>query len=735
MDRHQQLLLLSFAILAVPSIIFMVNSRGIGWDTIGHVAEAQVYKQDVLPSVYGWNSYFLFGYPIHVYPPLSRFALAALMEAFDWATAVNLLLVLSCMAVIPSVYLFLVNFGYDKEKAAATCIFVALYMVSTYGSVNNSFLLATAFLTGLVANFFALPFFFLALAYFNKNLKVSAFCSAVVVLSNLVAAIMLGICLVILALMRLSENRSLREIGRLALFGAIVFVLISFWLVPYVERQLGQKTAITESRTWKYPPLGPSAIGATVTSVLCYLLFWKKIPANSWQALAAIALILAFLRVDLYASIYNSTVDRINMDRRVMSIFPMLLLYVLSAAYLIAKKDTAILKYFLFFLLAVFGAYFIFSTIGQSSQLLASLGFHFYRIEALADFLQIVIIGTAIATASKGRLGGTAPFLLALLFLAVGMLAPFSFVRVFQHPNEAGLAYDFSNVTTSGRALLYDGKTITNPHGSYFQFYLQTGRPVSNGLFIEEAELAPAELPYAQQMTRADVLVWGAAPFAYPRMFEANYTRAALFYSDLFWTTDLFVIPDMYRYQLDGDSSPLDASFQLMGEFKSNNATFRHYRIGNFSVADIRPVEPACTGSWKKLMYAWFDTNQTQIYYDSCKTVQYDRAAAEKASVEVLNYSNGRIDLMVHSDSAVPVFVKEAYDPDWKAYSDGGSLAVYRATPAFMEVFGKGRISLRYEPDANLHLFALLGAGLLFVAFAPSERVESWFLEKGKGKR
>jgi len=358
---------------------------------------------------------------------------------------------------------------------------------------------------------------------------------------------------------------------------------------------------------------------------------------------------------------------------------------------------------------------------------------HAYRYQTLMDLLGVVIIALALFDyAKKLKKSDWLVAGVAVLFVASYLFPSGYYFRGYVHPDESPRVYDFNAINTTGRALISDSSFIPNPHASYFQFYLQKNKPIVHGLFIEEAELSDLALNYPQMTMRMRTFIWGAMSMPSMNMFYGNYSKAARFYSDLFYVTDMVAPVASYQFESDSSTALLDQTFQAVGDLNSSGVIFRHYRLGNFSLADIRPVEPACTGNWKKFMYTWFDANGTQISYESCKTVQYDKEAAGRASVEVLNYSNGKIDLMVHADSAVPVFVKEAYDPGWKAYSEDGSLTVYRATPAFMEVFGKGRVNLRYEPDANLHLFVLLGAGLLFVVAVPREKVESWFLERKK---
>ncbi|MEM4634019.1 MAG: hypothetical protein QW275_02595, partial [Candidatus Anstonellaceae archaeon] len=292
-----------------------------------------------------------------------------------------------------------------------------------------------------------------------------------------------------------------------------------------------------------------------------------------------------------------------------------------------------------------------------------------------------------------------------------------SYFKIYLHPPENALEYDFSQAEVAGRAIIYDGKTISNPHGSYFQFYIQRKTLIAQGLFIEHAEMAPIAITYASHITRADPLIWGAARLPSMKNFFEDYKEASIFYSDLLWVTDIILDPNMYKNFMDGSLETIDSSFEIVKEFKAGkNTTFRHYRIGNFSLADVRIAKPKCTDSWKEYIYEWFESGSTQIMYDSCKEVEYSEDDAKNAAVKVKEYSNGRILLDINAPSPVPVLVKEAYDQDWKAYgSDGKELQIYKATPQLMMVFAKGQVLLKYSPKDRVALFALIPFALISI--------------------
>ena len=282
-DKGILLLVISLGILAIPSAVFMLNSRGYGWDTIGHIAEADFYKAELAPGIYGWNSYFLFGYPFHLYPPLSRIVMAFLFGFFGFALASNLALVAFCMLTLVAVFVFLRNYGYKKEISGAVCVMAAVYMSTT--ALDRDFTVANAFHLGMIGNFMALPLFFFALAYFDRNLRLSALFSAIVVLTNMAIAIMLMLSLFALVLLRISRFGLKDAIPRCIYLSAAVFCLSAFWLWPFASYMLLQNAkAVFDVPFSVSNIMRISMIGLASSAAVAYVAFnGKKLPKSAPQ--------------------------------------------------------------------------------------------------------------------------------------------------------------------------------------------------------------------------------------------------------------------------------------------------------------------------------------------------------------------------------------------------------------------------------------------------------------------
>ena len=239
MEKSQLLLLLGLLLLLYSSATYFSNSLLLSWDSVGHRAEAQVFKDYVFPNFYGWNSFFLFGYPIDSYPPLGRMLLFISSFAIDMATAAKLITVISVLAVPLSFYLMMRNFGYSKGDSASSALAVCAFMaISNY---SNGATLYSAFFIGAFSNFIAIPFFFLALAFYERSPKLSIAFSALVILTHVIFAINLFAALFGLLIFGfLQSGFDLRGIVSLASFALLAFALAAFWLLPFIYNMAGQ---------------------------------------------------------------------------------------------------------------------------------------------------------------------------------------------------------------------------------------------------------------------------------------------------------------------------------------------------------------------------------------------------------------------------------------------------------------------------------------------------------------
>ena len=711
------LLAAALALLSLPTAVFLSNSRSLSWDLIGHVAEAEAYGKEGLAKIYGWNPYFLFGYPIHIYPPLSRVVLAAVGSLVGTALAAKAILAISCLAVLPSLFLFIKSRGYSGDQAGAAVLLVSLYMATFVQTEENyrGFTLYEAFYFGLFSEFFALPFYFLALAFYARKPALSAAFSSVVLLSNVLISVMLGMSVLALILAEINRRDWKKRLKESAVYAACVWLVCSFWLLPFAHQML---LPSSDAHVFRRLPLvliaAPAIGGLLITSAVLYLLYFRgKQPG---PGLPKLALFLALVAIGVYLPATAPGTTYLDFK------LPLLALSGFSAVYLLSAWKDFLLKFYLLYVFLFFLMHAALPFAEQLGGAATMLLNHSYRFLAIVEVLYVATIaaGAWAALSWLGNKRATAIIFSALLLLAASYLFPAYFFRLYLHPDESSKTYDFSQANASGRALLYSSSdclpaySSCRPHSSYFQYFVQTGKPIAYGLFIEEAGLSEVATVFVAQTQRTGLLAWSIADYPNMTLYAGNYPKAARFYSELFWVTDLFVTPEA-NSSLNRSTEFLDSAFEYLGELNASSAVFRHYRLGNFSVAQAREMQAACRQDWTRFMHGWFELGETQLYFQSCGG-EGDLRIPDNSSLVVLSYRGGQIELFANSTQKLPILVKEAYDPGWKAYENGRPVQLFRATPNLMAVYGKGKITLKYEPDYGPAPWLLSGIGLLVLA-------------------
>jgi len=258
---------------------------------------------------------------------------------------------------------------------------------------------------------------------------------------------------------------------------------------------------------------------------------------------------------------------------------------------------------------------------------------------------------------------------------------------------------------------------------------MQTGKPVVRGLFVEQAISSYFASPLSRKISGIDTFDWGLTSAPFFGGISTNYPIWAEKYADMAGISNVIVSPSAYRKDNYDDVTQLSSNFKNVSSIKASGGSLLHFRLGDFQLADSRPAYPVCEKDWKQSSLKWFSSigarpssGKIPVGYQSCDSAR-GFSNDNDATVQVLHYSAKKISLQVDSADEVPVFIKQAYSPNWVASSSSGKLQVYRATPEFMLVFGKGAIELEYRTPWHYHLL-LLFSGLAF----------AWALYSGKAQ-
>jgi hypothetical protein len=700
LEKHYVLLFLSFLILAIPNYFYLIQSRGLSWDLTGAMAEADVYIREIFPGIYGWNSYFFMGYPFHIYPPLSRIVLGLLSLIFGLLMAAKLLIVISFFLTIIASYVFLRNFGFEKEKAAAICIILSVYMTC----VSSVYHITTqnAHMSGMLGNFFAFPFLIFSLAFFEKNKKLSIIFSSIVLLSNILIAIALLLSIFILFICGLEKTKVIPKIKEFLSFLLILFLINAFWIIPFLVHLFSSYGPKFSYFNGYLDIVTYAAFIFSLTSILLYIIFVKKIIPK--YEIDIIGFFCIFFIIEFFSYFTFS-------EKSTAIIFA--ILTAISLLSLFYQKNWKFLKFYLSFnfiiTLLILVIYFVFGIF--SSTLLTSL-VHVYRINFFFNFFKAIIIGSAIFEIFKKYVR---EYLSALATLSLTLVVLFYFVHFdnleyYIHYDEIGYEFDFKNIETIGRTIvgnIYVGSI--GPHSSYFLFYLQNKKPILNGLYVEEAQSSFITVPFNSVISKFPFYHMGNVDYLNRSKLNNHSIEKIKFYADLLWTTDLIVC----KYCNEQATKELEKNFQKIKEIETNSVKFTHYRIGNFSAIEIRNMSFLCSDKWNDEIKDWFENGKTEIFLDSCENQTFE--IPKNAHIERTNFSNGKISFFVNSSKPVPVLIKESYDKNWQAYADGKETKIYRTITNQMAIISNGNIKLEYSEKYTWAYFGLFIIGILLL--------------------
>ncbi|HLC79047.1 MAG TPA: hypothetical protein VJG83_01325 [archaeon] len=140
------------------------------------------------------------------------------------------------------------------------------------------------------------------------------------------------------------------------------------------------------------------------------------------------------------------------------------------------------------------------------------------------------------------------------------------------------------------------------------------------------------------------------------------------------------------------------------------------YAANNTQIIEVLDFVPRYVPEekWEGEVVEWFfspQINQTLLVNEPVRELK----GSGSESVQILEQSPTMeyIRFNVNSEKVVPVLIKISEFPNWRAYSEGKELKIYRASPHFMLIYTKGETELRYEQtiaDVTGILLSAIGA-------------------------
>jgi len=251
--------LLVAAFWALPGLLLPVE---LNQDASGHMAAAQVLRDDFLPALSGWSGGFFAGFPLdRAYPPLAHAAIALLGLALPIGIALRLVLAAAVLATPLAAASLARSRGLGPTRAAFFALFVTALLCVTPGGdamqLAGSF--ASLYNIGLTANAVALPLMLFAAAALPRALASrrgtlrAALLVSAAALTHLVCGLALALLCccetaVVVARGGTRARRALVLASRLAL---ACLALTAAWLVPFWnESGYGGVTHLPSGTPW-----------------------------------------------------------------------------------------------------------------------------------------------------------------------------------------------------------------------------------------------------------------------------------------------------------------------------------------------------------------------------------------------------------------------------------------------------------------------------------------------------
>jgi hypothetical protein len=293
------------------------------------------------------------------------------------------------------------------------------------------------------------------------------------------------------------------------------------------------------------------------------------------------------------------------------------------------------------------------------------LPFHFYRMQLFLLLFIIVILVSVL----KSKIS----YAIASVFFILLIISNLS--NIFPEGMPDISIKDFGKV--DGRVLVLNhADNKIGWHTLPYKISMVTGNKIVQGLNIDSAENG----------------------FLIGDFIKTIDKDAYIMYSDMF---------PMYDYDKNASLIPQQLALFDINYIVSENLSFGKKVIGgvyeNYSlyrvsdskfaeVLDYRPI--VVKENFKENAFRWFFEDCSKILVNDDVP---DSVGLGSEKVTVVKETPKEIILNVDSNSTVPVLVKMSYFPNWKAYSGGKEVKVYKASPNLVLVYGQGEMILRYE--------------------------------------
>ncbi len=673
----------TFFFLLVP---FFQHNNLFNYDMSGMYFSSWYTANYLFPNPIGWNPYFFFGFPqSQFYGPLYPYLTSILALAMPIDAAFKTVLALALLLTPVSFYFFSRSFALSRNSSTAIMLLMfGLLFAFPDGDFGGN--INATFGAGFVSQALALPLFF----FYFGSLKRKT--------DSL-------------------ENREENTRGK---------------KVAAQKKQNGKNIFFWLARFFRMEILAPSILLAlivlshtlsAVAGLFVPLAFLMARPDKKTFAFLAAHIALAFLLTAFWAVPAAAKMGYAAVNQLGNLAWNAELLAAGAILILLARwKNEKALSPALFFAFAILA----FALIGKE------LGWpvHFYRFTMLIYLMGPIVLFTFVKFSARNRALHIAAVAIAFaaVFSLSGLLHPEGYSIVKKLPPlqipGPGPAMDRPNGPDRNAYLALNERTIvdaplgrqSNMHEFPEMAAMGNRLPGVVGVFSESSRNSRYAFDLSRELDgnnpnwgvatddgRVDSMGWQAKQLG-----PGQLARLGIKYV-------LTSSPPLQGWALEREiftvyligGKPLDPDRYSYSLYRTNNAKI-------IEVLDFVPRRVA-PENWENEAADWFLSPQVG------KTVLVDEQVPPmkgdgSETVEILGQSPSMetVRFRVNSTGPVPVLIKISQFPNWRAYSGGKELHIYRASPYFMLVYGNGEIELRYEDtwsDTLGHALTLAGIG------------------------
>jgi hypothetical protein len=229
---------------------------------------------------------------------------------------------------------------------------------------------------------------------------------------------------------------------------------------------------------------------------------------------------------------------------------------------------------------------------------------------------------------------------------------------------------------------------------------MRTGNAVAKGLFIETAANARflVDLELLLAADQSQVRTWGVELDSPERLETLR--------------PELLRMLALFGFGYVIANEPLHAQAGLL-RLRDVGAGFTLYRANYAELAEVwnGPIDSVDNSQFTRESERWFFGKHDRLTVgllpnqSGLPSVAAESLATAHVTAAHMSAREQTISLDISADVPVPALVKFTYAPQFKAFdASGQSLPLYRATPNFMLVVGRGQVTIRYLSTALEHL-------------------------------